>query len=123
MTSAGRVRWEAARALERLGGDEQLFQEIIQIFMEEAPKQITGLREALAHGDAGATERIAHTLKGELSYLGITQASRHAAELEDAGRNAALARAASVQILLEQDVEGLLTAMRVVLGARSPGAN
>jgi len=68
--------WDAAGALERLGGDADLFREIIQIFLQEAPKHMTELQEALVHEDRAATERIAHTLKGELACLGVLQASQ-----------------------------------------------
>ena len=83
----GHVYWDAARALEQLGGDEGLFREIVQIFLHEAPKHLAGLRQALAQRDKDSVERIAHTLKGELSYLGVSAAAHHASKLEDAGRN------------------------------------
>jgi HPt (histidine-containing phosphotransfer) domain-containing protein len=59
----GHVYWDSARALERLGGDEGLFREIVQIFLHEAPKHLAGLRQALAQRDKDSVERIAHTLK------------------------------------------------------------
>ena len=111
--------WDAAGALERLGGDADLFREIIQIFLQEAPKHMTELQEALVHEDRAATERIAHTLKGELACLGVLQASHNAGELEDAGRNGDLERAASVQTLLEKDVDILLVTMRCALAGKT----
>jgi len=113
--------WDGERALERLGGDADLFREIIQIFLQEAPKHMTELQQALVHGDSAATERIAHTLKGELSCLGILQASHNAGELEDAGRNGDLERAASIHTLLEKDVDILLITMRYALAGNPPG--
>jgi HPt (histidine-containing phosphotransfer) domain-containing protein len=117
--SAGDVRWNAAQTLERLGGDQQLFHEVIEIFLREAPKQMANMHEALARGDKDATERIAHTLKGELGYLGVSEASHIASELENAGRNGDLARAGKIQILLEKDVETIVNTMRGVL-AKTP---
>lgn len=111
----GHVYWDAARALERLGGDEGLFREIVQIFLHEAPKHLAGLRQALAQRDKDSVERIAHTLKGELSYLGVSGAAHHASKLEDAGRNGDLECAASIRISLEKDVEGLLQNMHRAL--------
>jgi len=111
----GHVYWDAARALERLGGDEGLFREIVQIFLHEAPKHLAGLRQALAQRDKDSVERIAHTLKGELSYLGVSAAAHHASKLEDAGRNGDLECAASIRIPLEKDVEGLLQNMHRAL--------
>jgi two-component system sensor histidine kinase/response regulator len=117
----GQVPWDAARTLKSLGGDERLFHEIINIFLEEAPRQMASMREALALGDKHATERIAHTLKGELGYLGITEASRNARELEDAGRNGDMERAATIQASLETDVENLVHTMRAVLAGKHSG--
>ena|SRR5437773_3244183 len=73
------------------------------------------MREALARGDNDATERIAHTLKGELGYLAASEASHNACELEDAARNGDLACAARIQILLERDIENIVNAMRGVV--------
>ena len=115
----GHVCWDAARALERLGGDEGLFREIVQIFLHEAPKHLAGLRQALAQRDKDSVERIAHTLKGELSYLGVSAAAHHASKLEDAGRNGDLECAVSILISLEKDVEGLLQNMHRALLERN----
>ena len=115
----GHVYWDAARALERLGGDEGLFREIVQIFLHEAPKHLAGLRQALAQRDNDSVERIAHTLKGELSYLGVSAAAHHASKLEDAGRNGDLECAVSIMISLEKDVEGLLQNMHRALLERN----
>ncbi len=79
--------------LERLGGDEGLFFEVIDIFLEEAPKSMEGLRAALEAGDSGGVERIAHSMKGELGYLGVEEVSQQARELEESGRNGDLERA------------------------------
>ena len=111
----GHVYWDAARALEPLGGDEGLFREIVQIFLHEAPKHLAGLRQALAQRDKDSVERIAHTLKGELSYLGVSGAARHASRLEDAGRNGDFESAAGIWISLENDVESLLQNMHRAL--------
>jgi HPt (histidine-containing phosphotransfer) domain-containing protein len=115
----GHVHWDAARALQRLGGDEGLFRDIVQIFLHEAPKHLAGLREALAQRDKDSVECIAHTLKGELSYLGVPGAAHHASKPEDAGRNGDLECAASIRISLEKDVENLLTSMRSALAGNN----
>src|SRR5436309_15220797 len=39
--------WGKAEALERLGGDEKLLRELCQIFLEESPKVLQKLREAI----------------------------------------------------------------------------
>src|SRR5258705_13342426 len=52
--------WDKAQALERVGGDEELFRELCRIFLEESPKILGRLRQALADGDAGTVMRAAH---------------------------------------------------------------
>jgi len=66
--ASGRILWNKAEALERLGGDEDLFRELCQIFLEESPKLVQKLREAISDCDPKAVMRAAHSLKGELGY-------------------------------------------------------
>lgn len=86
-TSSGceKVSWDRAEALERLGGDADLLGELCQIFLAESPKQLQKLREAIAEADPQAVMRAAHSLKGEIGYLGAAAAVQAARELEDMG--------------------------------------
>jgi PAS domain S-box-containing protein len=79
-------RWSRTKALEKVDGDEQLLHEVIQIFLEESPKQLAELRQAVREADAELLERVAHSLKGELSYLGLSDACQKAGYLERMGR-------------------------------------
>jgi two-component system, sensor histidine kinase and response regulator len=104
--------WNRAEALGRLGGDEDLLRELCQIFLEESPKILRKLRQALAEGDAGAVMRAAHSLKGEVGYLGAGGASQAARQLEDMGRENKLVTAPETLILLEREIAGLHFAMK-----------
>lgn len=84
--SAGLVPWNPDQTLERLGGDEKLLYEVMGIFLEEVPKHLVELREAITQQNAETAERIAHSLQGELGYLGIAELSHGARELEEKGR-------------------------------------
>jgi two-component system, sensor histidine kinase and response regulator len=116
--SSGQAIWEKAEALQRLGGDEDLLRELCQIFLEESPKHLQKLREAIADADAEATMRAAHNLKGELGYLGAAGAMQAAQELEDMGHQQTLSRAAEVFTLLERELSNLHIALRNSDGAR-----
>ena len=98
--------------LDRLGGDEKLLQEVIQIFIDEAPKHLDTLRSALSQGDAEAVERIAHSLKGELGYLGISEVSQKSRELEELGREHDLEQASRIFPSFEVEVSAIVAAMR-----------
>ena len=86
IAAAGVAPWNPGQTLERLGGDEKLLHEVMEIFLEEVPKHLAGLREAITQQDAETTQRIAHSLQGELGYLSIAELSRTARELEEKGR-------------------------------------
>lgn len=77
--------WSKTEALERLGNDEALLQELCRIFIKESPKLLDRLRQAVNNADAEGVERASHSLKGELSYLGAAVLARSARQLEDMG--------------------------------------
>jgi CheY-like chemotaxis protein/nitrogen-specific signal transduction histidine kinase/HPt (histidine-containing phosphotransfer) domain-containing protein len=116
-TAPSRIVWNMGETLERLGGDEKLFHEVIEIFLDDVPKHMAGLRRAIAAGDAEAVEGAAHTLKGELGYLGISEVSQKARELEEFGRNSDLRFAGDLYATLASELSELLTSMRGTMGA------
>lgn len=69
-------------ALKRMGDDVELMEQIIQIFLEDAPGLIHAAREALARGDAPEVRRAAHSLKGMMATLGATSGANGAFHLE-----------------------------------------
>ena len=98
--------------LDHLGGDEGLFREVIDIFLEEAPKSVEGLRAALEAGDGDNAERIAHGLKGELGYLGVEKVSEQVRELEEGARNGDLKRALHIFASFEPNFSSLIEMLR-----------
>jgi PAS domain S-box-containing protein len=57
-------------ALERFGGDMDFFKEILDEFLNFMPRQLEILYEAVEKGDAVATEREAHKIKGAAENVG-----------------------------------------------------
>ena len=109
--------WGKTEALARLGGDEELLRELCQIFFEEYPKLLQKLRQAIAEADADGLMRAAHSLKGELGYLGAKMAEQASRELEDMGHEKNLARADGVFTLLERELGALRSAIQESMGA------
>jgi len=109
--------WGKDKAVERLGGDEELFWELCEIFLQESPKLLHKLGKAIAESDADAVMRAAHSLKGELGYLGAVEALQASAALECMGHEKNLSEAAGVFASLEQHLADLCRAMKA-----SPGA-
>ena len=112
MTQRSEVSWNISNTLERLGGDVMLFQEVMDIFLVEAPKHLAALHLAVEQGLAEKVETASHTLKGELGYLAIPEISQRASQIEEMGRCNNVSGAASLLAQFEADMNGLLTAIR-----------
>ena len=67
------IPWSRANALQRMDGDEKLLLEILQIFLQEYPKQIAQMDRGLAELKPDLLEQAAHSLKGELGFLGVPE--------------------------------------------------
>jgi HPt (histidine-containing phosphotransfer) domain-containing protein len=75
-------------AISRVGGDEELLQEIARLFLDDAPSLLSAIETAASAGDAKGLERAAHTLKGSVSNFGAAETYAAALELEKQGRAA-----------------------------------
>jgi len=110
--------WGRNEALERIGGDQQLLRDLCQIFLEESPKLMAKLREAIASGDCDGIMRAAHSLKGESSYLGAVRTSQAARQLEDMGRHRDLSHADVTLAELEREISSLHDELKGLAGAQ-----
>jgi HPt (histidine-containing phosphotransfer) domain-containing protein len=63
-----------------------LLRQVLDIFVEEAPKHLAALRVAIRERSAVTAEKHAHTLKGEVGYFKVPAISEKAAQLEAACR-------------------------------------
>src|SRR5256885_9717463 len=61
---------DLAEAMNRVAGDRALLRSMIGMFVEQCPKEVASLREALNRGDAAGVRRAAHTLKGTIGIFG-----------------------------------------------------
>ena len=100
----------------RLGGDEELLRELCQIYLEESPKLLEKLRQAVVDGDAETVKRVAHSIKGEVGYLGAETASQAARQLENMGNDKDLSQAAAIFAVLERELMGVQSALKNLEG-------
>jgi len=122
-TPAAAAFWNRAEALERVQGDEKLFAEVCQIFLEESPKLLRRLQQAVAAGDPEEVMRAAHSLKGQTSYLSASGTFQAARELEEMGRRHNLSRASDRLAVLEREMAGLLLELKGLPDARYEAAH
>ncbi|HTF90805.1 MAG TPA: Hpt domain-containing protein [Planctomycetota bacterium] len=76
-------------SLRELGGDgdEDLFHELLVLYVDDSTLQMRRLEESLKSGDLKTAERIAHTLKSSSANLGAMAMSRLCQQMESLGRS------------------------------------
>jgi two-component system sensor histidine kinase/response regulator len=102
-------------ALERLGGDQQLLETVVQMFLEECPSLMTRLRAAVLNQDAKALELSAHTVKGIVANFGASTACELALKLELMGKDGNLSESEGIATALETELKRVAeTVVRLV---------
>jgi len=105
--------------LSAVGGNMKLLARVREAFVEQTPRLMQGIRDAIAARDAKSIYEKAHTMKGAVSNFGVAGAVQAASEIERAGRESAIDRAAELLPLLEAKVRDLEERLEEALGARS----
>lgn len=60
--------------LHQLSGNDKKFEiDILQQFMEQAPKELNGLEESIHQLDFATARRLAHSLKSTVGYIGLAE--------------------------------------------------
>ncbi len=93
---------------ELLDGDEDLFKEIIEDFINDLPLQLKLLKEALAENNVGMVRQKAHTIKGSSSSIRAWAVHNLALTLENAAERENLTQVRAIVEKLENEVVYLL---------------
>ena len=80
-------------ALERIGGDESLLHELIEIYIEDFLEKHDLLKQAIEHGDFNTIKEIGHSLKGSSGNLSLTNLHETFYQIEMSGREEDIERA------------------------------
>jgi CheY-like chemotaxis protein/HPt (histidine-containing phosphotransfer) domain-containing protein len=91
----------ALAELRTLGAGDDL----IELFLTEAPATLAALGQASAQGDASELHELAHSLKGSCRYLGALPLADLLAELEQIGSRGSTAGAAALLAQIEQEFD------------------
>ena len=94
-------------ALACVDSDEGLLADLAKLFLEESPKMLAAVQEAVSGHDAGRLQRAAHSLKGAVSTLAAQKAFDAALRLESLGRAGDLVEAEKAYAALESEIERL----------------
>jgi HPt (histidine-containing phosphotransfer) domain-containing protein len=107
-------------ALNSLDNDADLLVQQMQFFINDGPNLVGQIERAIADRDDRALEVAAHRLKGLLARYAFHEASGLAYDLEQMGRQHAVAGDATTKVnQLAQMVHQLVSAMRAYLEQRA----
>jgi len=98
--------------VKRAGDDVALARDLAGLFLDECPRWLAQLTDALAQGDAAAATRAAHTIKGGVDHWGAARAFDLALRLERLARDQKLARARDLLPELTRELDELMPALR-----------
>ncbi|MBV8774013.1 MAG: response regulator [Deltaproteobacteria bacterium] len=97
--------------LRRVADDQELLQEIVELFLAEAPELMQAIRESVERGVPSSLERSAHALKGSVANFGAKSAYEVALKLEHMGHDGDLTRVREMLAELEAKVGRLTSAL------------
>jgi signal transduction histidine kinase/CheY-like chemotaxis protein/HPt (histidine-containing phosphotransfer) domain-containing protein len=95
---------DRAGVLRMVGGDRALLGQMIRLFLEDYPKRVTEITDALRRNDAEAVEFAAHAVKGAAMTLCAPRVAKWALSIEKMGRDTELQSASAALAALEQEL-------------------
>ena len=101
--------WEGA--LEATGGDRALLQIVAKTALEEIPRLMVAIGEAVAQRNSAALRLAAHTLQGAVRYFGPTPVFEQTCLLEKVGQEGRMDDAPAMLTVLKGEIERLSDAL------------
>lgn len=105
---AGPFVLDRAPILERLGGDEDIYAMMVEMFLSDVDNNCDMLAAAFADGDSDGVLRQAHTIKGLLATFSDDEGAAEAHDLEKR------LKAGEALSVVREDVGGLQSRLREV---------
>jgi two-component system sensor histidine kinase/response regulator len=111
MTKTDARAFDAAAMLANIGGDAELFEQLIRLFLDRHGLLMKEIETAIGQADASALERAAHSLKGTAANLCAPDVVLLAGQLEASGRLGTLTEAPSLLVQLDRTVQELVSVL------------
>jgi PAS domain S-box-containing protein len=112
--------FDRAELMNRVEGDVELLQELLDLFRDSCPRQLVDLQEAIARRDSQTVERVAHSIKGSVGNFAARGAAAAALRLETMGRGGDLEGAPAALSSLEVETDRLLGALAALIQEAHP---
>lgn len=107
-------------AIERLGGDIELYKDLLYALFRGVSGQYAALESAVKRGDAPAVHHSAHAVKGLAATCGADRAAELAHELEDLGRARDISGAAKTFSKLDEALHAAQQELAAYLDRGAP---
>ena len=102
LVSVDRKALDTLRSLHR-GGTPDLLHKVLYIYLNNAPHLLNTMRDAVAHSDALALQRAAHSLKSSSANVGALQLAAFSKEMEALGKAQRMAQAVPLLTTMEAE--------------------
>ena len=112
-------RLNTNEVLVRLDGDEELLWELLEIFANDAPKQMDELKKSIDTGDIAVAERLAHTLKSISANVGADSLKEKALKIEELTRAKSLNNIHILYDDLENEFEKIMKELEALLSHKN----
>lgn len=106
--------FDDAEALKYVGGDAEVLEKVVEIFLAECPKHLAHLQKAIQDNDPKAIEVAAHSIRGSAAGLFAMRSVNAAGKLEEMGRNGSLSGSGEAYARLEQEISKLQKALSAI---------
>jgi HPt (histidine-containing phosphotransfer) domain-containing protein len=103
---------DLAALLAGFGGSRRLVNEVVDVFLEDAPAMLTRLRTAARTNDGAELARAAHAIKGSAGLFSQGAAYQSARHLEHLARSGDLTRVDAACADVEADMSQLMAELR-----------
>jgi PAS domain S-box-containing protein len=99
-------------AMSRVGGDDEIFRDLVGVFLDTYQSLLDSLDLALSQGQRARVQSAAHTLKGALGALSAHEAVATATTLELQARDCDEARLLALGVSLKREVDRLVAELQ-----------
>ncbi len=96
-----------ASALERIGGDEDFLNELLELYTTEFSKYFEKLQDAIHKGSCQSIRDIGHTLKGSSANLSLIRLKEISLQMEYAGKDKNINKAKDTLLILGKEFQRL----------------
>ncbi len=106
------IAFDKDEILKRFDGDEGFLTELVEIFINDIPEQLSRIKEAVDNRNSKDLEKSAHKLKGAVANFVENAAFETALQLEMMGRENRLDGAEETYGTLMKEVECLVNVLK-----------